>query len=86
MATIQDVIYKVQFIKQKSDELENTAKYDSERLRHTGERIAAITKGSNTGMEALQAISVALRSISFAEASMRALSRGCDAYIEKLSR
>lgn len=86
MATIQDIIYKVQSIKQKSDELGNAAKYASERLRHTGEQIAAIAKGSNTGTEALQAVSVALRSISFAEASIRTLSRACDTYIEKLRR
>lgn len=84
MAAIQDIIYEVQFIKQKSDQLENAAKYDSERLQRTGEQIAAIVKGSNMGTEALQAVSVALRSISFAEASMRALSRVCDTYIEKL--
>ena len=86
MATIQDLIYEVQFIKQKSDQLENTVKYDSERLQRTGEQIAALVKGSNTGTEALQAVSVALRSISFAEASMRALSRACDTYMEKLRR
>lgn len=84
MATIQDIIYKLQFIKQQSDRLESTVKYDSEKLQRTGEQIAAIVNGSNTGTEALQAISVALRSISFAEASMRALSRACDTYIEKM--
>lgn len=84
MATIQDIIYEIQFIKQKSDQLENTVRYDSERLQRTGEQIAAVVKGSNTGTEALQAVSIALRSISFAEASMRALSRACDTYIEKL--
>lgn len=84
MATIQDIIYEIQFIKQKSEQFENTVKYDSEKLQHIGEQIAAIVKGSNTGTEALQAVSVALRSISFAEASMRALSRACDTYIEKL--
>lgn len=86
MTSIQDIIYEVQFIKQKSEQLESTVRYDSERLQHTGEQISVIVKGSNTGTEALQAISVALRSISFAEASMRALSRACDTYIEKLRR
>lgn len=86
MATIQDIIYEVQFIKQKSDQLESTMKYDSEGLQRTGEKIAVIVRGSNTGSEALQAISVALRSISFAEASIRALSRACDTYIGKLHK
>lgn len=84
MVAIQDIIYEIQFIKQKSDQLENTVKYDSERMQRTGEQIAAIVKGSNTGTEALQAVSVALRSMSFVGASMRALSRACDIYIEKL--
>ena len=75
MAAIQDIIYKIQFIKQKSDQLENTVKYDSERLQRTDEQIAAIVKGSSTGTEALRAVSAVLRSMSFVEVSMRVLSR-----------
>ena len=75
MASIQDIIYQLKFIKQKSDELKKTLQYDSEQLQQTG---------SNMGSEAVLAISVALRSLSFAEASMRSMSRACDTYTEKL--
>ena len=84
MASIQDIIYQLKFIKQKSDELKKTIQYDSEQLQQTGSRIATIVEGSNMGFEAVQAISVALRSLSFAEASMRSMSRACDTYTEKL--
>jgi hypothetical protein len=86
MASIQEIINQVDFIKQKSDDLESTIRQDSEELRQTGSRIATIIEGSNMGTEAVQAVSVALRSLSFAEASIRTLSKGCDTYIEKLTQ
>ena len=55
MASIQDIIYQLKFIKQKSDELKKTIQSDSEQLQQTGSRIATIVEGSTMGVEAVQA-------------------------------
>lgn len=86
MASIQDIINAAHFIKTTSAQLATMTGSASQALQQKGNEIANIVRGSRTGMEAVQAINVASRSLMNAATSMQALCRFCDTCITNLSK
>ena len=86
MASIQDIINAAHSIKTTSEQLATMTGSASQALQQKGNEIANIVRGSRTGMEAVQAISVASRSLMNAATSMQALCSFCDTCITNLSK
>lgn len=86
MASIQEVINAAQSIKTSSEQLSNMTGMASAALQQKGNEIAAIVRGSATGMEAVQAITVASRSLANASVAMKSLCRACDSCIANLAK
>lgn len=86
MASIQDIVYAVYSIKTSSEQLSVMTGSASQALQQKRNEITNIVRGSQTGMEAVQAIGVASRSLMNAAASMQALCRSCDSCIKNLSK
>ena len=86
MASIQDIINAAYSIKTTSEQLATMTGSASQALQHKGNEIANIVRGSRTGMEATQAISVPSRSLMNAATSMQALCGSCDTCIANLSK
>lgn len=70
MASIQEIINAAQSIKSTSEQLATMTGSAAQSLQQQGSTIANIVCGSRTGMEAVQAISVASRSLMNAATSM----------------
>jgi hypothetical protein len=86
MASIQEIINAAQSIKSTSEQLATMTGSAAQSLQQQGGAISNIVRGSNTGMEAVQAISVASRSLMNAATSMQSLGRSCDSCINNLSK
>lgn len=86
MASIQDIVNAAYSIKTSSEQLAAMTGSASQALRQKGNEMANIVRGSRTGMEAVQAISVASRSLMNAATSMQALCRSCDSCMKNLSK
>ena len=86
MASIQEIINAAQSIKSTSEQLATMTGSAAQSLQQQGSTIANIVCGSRTGMEAVQAISVASRSLMNAATSMQSLGRSCGSCIANLSK
>ncbi|MCM1222739.1 MAG: hypothetical protein NC548_50605 [Lachnospiraceae bacterium] len=86
MASIQELIGEVSSIKQKSEELSAMVAAANQNLANQGTVIANLVRGSQTGQEAVMALSVANRALADAAASIRALGRTCDSCIQNLAK
>lgn len=83
--SIEELIREVSSIKMTSDQLSTMVGSANVSLSNQSSMIAILVKGSQTGQDAVMALSVAARSMADAASSMKALSRTCDECIANLS-
>lgn len=86
MTSIQDIVNTVHSIRTTSEQLAAMSGSVSQSLQQKGNEIANIVRGSRTGVEAVQTINIASRSLMNAATSMQALCRTCDSCIKNLSK
>ena len=86
MASIQELIVALQNIKTQSEELFNKAAASGNTLSMQVTNIVVVTKPSNSGQQAANAVGVAAQSLKNAAASMKSLGRICDDYINSAQR
>ena len=86
MASIQELIGEVQSIKRMSEELSTMVAAANQNLANQGATISSLVRGSQTGQEAVMALSAVNRTLGDAAASMRTLSRTCDTCLQNLSK
>jgi len=86
MASIQEVVNAAHSIKTTSGQLAQMTGMASQALQQKGSEIASVVRGSGTGQEAVQAVSVAARSLANAAASMKLLESACESCIANLTK
>lgn len=86
MPSVQDIIQEVTSIKAGSQDLVWLLSVAGESSRVDAVNIAHLVEGSATGMEAVQAVSSAARSLFDAALSMQQLCRICDECVENLAK
>ena len=86
MPSIQQLINEVNMIKRNSKDLSSRVKSGSSLLNSRAASIAALTKGSRSGRDAVMAVRAASKSLSEAAMSMNTLSTTCDRCIADLSK
>lgn len=86
MPSVQELQNEISVIKDTSLRLSTTVMAAGRGLSDQGNRIAALVRGSRTGMDAVSAVSLAARALSDAAASMTTLGATCDNCVRYLSR
>ena len=86
MPSNEEVIRAVSSLKVRSTELSSRFSASAQNLNSSLNQISALVRGSNTGMQAAQALSVACQSLRNAAASIQTLSRACDDCAKSLSK
>lgn len=86
MASIQEVVNAAHSIKITSGQLAQMSGMASQTLQQKGSEIASIVRGSSTGQEAVQAVSIAARSLANATAAMKSLESACESCIANLTK
>ena len=84
--SIDEIIREVSSIKMTSDQLSVMVGAANSALANQSSRIASLVKGSQSGQDAVMALSVAARALADAASSMRAVSRACEESISTLSK
>lgn len=86
MVSIEGLIREVASIKVTSDQLAVMVGSANVNMSNQLSTISAFARGSQTGQEAVMALSMATRSLADAASAIKALSRICDTCVANLSR
>lgn len=86
MPSIEELVREVSSIKVSSDELSSYIANANVILSTQSTGIAALVRGSQTGQEAVMALSVATRGLADAASSMKALSRISENCVHNLTK
>ncbi len=82
MPNIQDLLNSLQSIKSTSEELSTMVAAAGDVLNKQANTIVALTRPSQSGQQAAQAVGVASNSLKQAAASIKTLGRTCDNYMK----
>ena len=86
MATYQELIGEVHYIKQMSEELSTMVAAANQNLANQSAVISNLVRGSQTGQEAAMALAAVNHTLGAAAASMRTLGRTCDTCLQNLTK
>ena len=86
MPSIDELVREVSSIKVSSNDLAMLVGAANQQMAGHSANIAAIVRGSQSGEEAVMALSVAARGLANAASSMMTLSRTCDNCIRNLTK
>ena len=82
----QELIGKVSGLKLTSEQLSTMISSAAQSLVKSTTQIGALTQGSQSGGQARDSVNVASRSLSDAAASLQALGRACDDFIQNAAK
>lgn len=86
MISIEELIREVSSLKMSSEQLSTMFSHAGRDLQERTNAIAALVRGSRTGMDAVSSLSVASKSLLNAAASITTLGRTCDECVAQLSK
>lgn len=86
MVNVQEIINETNSVKKSSEEIASAVGASNIGLAEQSSKIATLVRGSQSGQDAVMALSIASRSLADAASSMKMLGRTCESCIAEMSK